>query len=256
MYRDVIITNENFQGLNPVQFGYEDCSKGHFFGPAVRTYYLIHFVVSGFGYYTINGKEYNIGPGEMFIIPPYEETFYKADKENPWSYIWIGFTSSSKLPVSLSDVIRYPKAASVFNDMKNCENLSNGRSAYLSARLWDLFAMLLDRQKKDKSTVEKAIDFIHSEYMYPITVESISERIGIDRCHFSTLFKSKTGVSPKQYLLNYRMSVALSLMLENNKSVSVAALSVGYSDIYTFSKVFKKKYGISPSEYIKKNRLS
>ena len=253
MFHDVIVTNEELSGLNPVQFGYEDCAKGHFFGPAVRTHYLIHFVVSGFGYYKIGEREYKLGPGEMFVIPPFEETFYKAVKDNPWSYIWIGFTTTSELPSSLPDVIRYPEAASVFEDMKNCESLSNGRSAYLSARLWDLFSLLLDRQKKEKDFVGKAIDFIHSEYMKPITVENISERLGIDRCHFSTVFKAKTGVSPKQYLLNHRMSVALSLMLENSKSVSVAALSVGYSDIYTFSKVFKKKYGVSPSEYIKKN---
>jgi len=59
------------------------------------------------------------------------------------------------------------------------------------------------------------------------------------------------GISPKQYLLNYRMNVALSLMHKNNISVSAAAYSVGYTDVCNFSKMFKKTFGISPSKYVK-----
>lgn len=254
MMHDIIVANENYSGLNPVLFGYEDCSASHFFGPAVRTHWLIHFVVSGFGYYKIGEREYNIGPGEMFVIPPYEETFYKADRENPWSYIWIGFTSDSPLPAELKDTVRCPEALGIFNAMKSCSETEKGRSAFLSARLWDLFALLLGNEKNETDYVDKALDCMHSEYMNGITVEQIALRLNLDRCYFSSLFKKKTGTSPKQYLLNYRMSVALSLMLDKNMSVSVAACSVGYSDIFNFSKMFKRHYGMSPNEYIRKKK--
>ncbi len=256
MTHDIIITNEGYKGLNPMLFGYENCEKSHYFGPAVRTHWLIHFVVSGFGFYKIADRQYNVGPGEMFVIPPYEETFYKADGEKPWSYIWIGFTSDEKLPVQLSDTIRCPQALGIFNSMKKCSEISSGRSAFLTARLWDLFSLLLSDEKSDEDYIEKALDCIHSEYMTPITVEQIARRLNLDRSYFSVLFKKKTGVSPKQYLLNYRMSIAASLITENCKSVSVAACSVGYTDIYNFSKMFKRCYGMSPSEYIKAGKKS
>ena len=77
----IVVANEEYKGLNPVQAGYEQCEKSHFYGPATRTHWLIHFVESGFGIFRINGKEYSLGPGEMFVIPPFVETYYEADRE-------------------------------------------------------------------------------------------------------------------------------------------------------------------------------
>ena len=247
-----IVTNKEYKGLNPVQFGYDNCQKGHFYGPAIRPYWLIHFVVSGFGYYRIGEREYDISPGEMFVIPPFEETFYKADTKHPWSYIWIGFTAEDGLPVQLEDVIHCPAAIKIFDSMKNCDEFDLGKSAYLSAKLWELFALLLCNQKPQPDYVQYALDCIHSEYMNGITIEQIAQRLNLDRSYFSTIFKRKTGLSPKQYLKNYRMNIAASLMSEKSTSITVVAHSVGYCDLFTFSKAFKKHYGISPNEYVKK----
>ena len=86
--------------------------------------------------------------------------------------------------------------------------------------------------------------------MYDITIEKIAARLGLDHSYFSSLFRKEMGVSPKHYLLNYRMNVALSLMRKNNISVSVAAYSVGYTDICNFSKMFRKTFGMSPVKYV------
>ncbi len=249
MQHCIIIKEEGFSDLNPVQFGYENCCKSHSFGPAVRTYWLIHFVVSGFGIFKIKGKEYKIKPGEMFVIPPYIETYYEADSVNPWSYIWIGFTTNSKLPKELSDIIVCPEAENIFVSMKKCTDYSLGRSAYLGARLWDLFALLSEGGNNKYGYVEKALEFIHSNYMHDITVEQIARYLNLDRSYFSVIFKKKTGLSPKQYLLNYRMNIAATLIIRKDIAISVVANSVGYSNLYTFSKMFKRHFGISPSNY-------
>ena len=101
--------------------------------------------------------------------------------------------------------------------------------------------------------MQYAVDCIHSEYSEPITVEEISARLGLNRSYFSALFKRKRGVSPKQYLFEYRMKIAAKLLTEEKKPVSVVANSVGYSDIFNFSKMFKRFSGHSPTEYVKKN---
>ena len=251
MVHVVIVSDEGYSDLNPMQFGYETCESGHFYGPAIRTHWLIHFVVSGFGIFRINGNEYKIRPGEMFIIPPYVETYYEADKNNPWNYIWIGFTTSSHLPDSLPHTLKLPEAAEVFNAMKNCEDFTEGRSAFLSARLWDLFALILGRSNSRNDYVKAALDCIHSEYMTGITVEEIANRLNIERTYFYTLFKKKVGISPKQYLLNHRMNIAATLIKDQSISVSIAGYSVGYTDIFTFSKMFKKHFGLSPKQYAK-----
>ena len=158
-----------------------------------------------------------------------------------------------KLPIELSPVLRCPQAIKIFTEMKNSSKLENGRSAFLSAKLWELFTVLLETENRKESYVDKALDCIHSEYMYDLTVEKVAKRLGLDHSYFSSLFKKKLGISPKQYLFNYRMNIAISLMIDNGISVSVAAYSVGYTDLCNFSKMFKKHFGMSPREYVKKN---
>lgn len=254
MVHDEFIKNESFFDFNPVVFGYEDCEGNHSYGPAIRTYWLIHFVVSGSGVFKTENGEYNVGAGEMFAISPYKNTYYKADAKNPWSYIWIGFTSSSKLTEYLSDTMYIPKAAEIFDSMKNCSRYSAGKSAYLSARLWDLFAVIANENSDSAAYsdyVQKALECIHSEYMNDITVESLAKRLNLERTYFSAIFKRKTGMSPKKYIINCRMNAAKSLISKNDIPISVVAASVGYTDLFMFSKMFKKQFGMSPTNYRK-----
>lgn len=79
--RNIVVNNEEYNGINPIQCGFESCEKGHFFGPAIRTHWLIHFVESGKGIFRINNKEYTVKSGEMFVIPPFVETYYEADQK-------------------------------------------------------------------------------------------------------------------------------------------------------------------------------
>jgi len=256
LMRNVIVKDNEYFDISPMHFGYEKCIPGHYFGPAVRTYWLIHYVVSGSGIYQIGDKTYKVKEGEMFVIEPFVETYYEADSITPWSYIWVGFTSRSNLPCRLSDVIMCPEAEKIFHQMKLCEKFSSGRTQYLSARLWDLFALLSEKENfSHTDPVSEALDYIHSEYMYGITVNELAQRLHLERTYFSVIFKKKTGVSPKQYLLSYRMEAAASLLKKGSINVSVAAHSVGYPDLYNFSKMFKRYFGVSPTQYAKTTEM-
>ena len=250
MVRSPIVIDMHCGALNPVIFGYEKCKSLHAFGPAVREYWLIHYVVSGFGSYEIGGNAYRVKPGEMFVIPPYRETFYRADAEKPWSYIWIGFTAD-ELPMPLADVISCPAALQVFEEMKRCEEFNGGRSAFLAGKLWDLFSLLMEESRREEDYTEKALSCIHAEYMKGISVEDVAARLNLDRSYFSAIFREKMGISPGRYLFNLRMNLAAELLGEHGMSVSTTANSVGYRDIYNFSRMFKKHYGVPPSKYRK-----
>lgn len=249
-------TNNEFQDLNPVQFGYEKCKASHFYGPTVRTCWIIHFILSGSGMFRINKKTYMLGENDIFVIPPYVETYYEADETDPWNYIWIAFTAGDHLNLHLPDVLHYPELRSIFTTMKNYEKPENHQVAFLCSKLWELYTRLQQYPASDTDYISTALSYIHSQYMNNITIESIAKKLNLERTYFSALFKKRTGLSPKHYLINYRMKIAAELLTKNDSQISTIANSVGYSDIYNFSIMFKQHFGVSPLAYRKNAKTS
>lgn len=248
-----IVINEQYAGFNPIQFGSETCCPGHSFGPSVRTHWLLHYVVHGFGKFVRGGVTWEIGPGEIFVIPPYEETYYEADSEKPWRYIWIGFTVDGPIPeVMAAPVLRCARAGVIFEEMLRNNKWGNGRSAFLSSKIWELYAVLLEEGKNNENPIRKALDYMSVEYVNDITVQQVAEKVNLDRSYFSTLFKAEMGISPQKYLMNLRLEKAAELLTIYGESPTMAGISVGYPDLYHFSKIFKQHFGYSPREYRKR----
>lgn len=249
-HRENIIIDHHYHGLNPTQFGNENCAPGHSYGPAVRTHWLLHYVMSGCGVFVREGETYHPKAGDVFVIPPYVETYYAADRQTPWNYIWVGFTTDEELPPVLTQpILRHAGVGAIFEDMRRCYKLENGRSAFLSSRLWELISVLQEQEAPVMDYVQKALNCIHSEYMNGISVKEIAERLNLNRCYFSTLFRETQGIPPQQYLLQLRMERAAELLTLHGERPSVVCASVGYPDLYNFSKAFKSYFGMSPRNY-------
>ena len=77
--------------LNMYQCGIEDCSPGHYWGPAVRDHFLIHYILKGKGIFQVGDNIYHLEKGNGFLICPGVVAHYKADMDDPWSYSWVGF---------------------------------------------------------------------------------------------------------------------------------------------------------------------
>lgn len=250
MMKSEIVIDRHYKGYNPVQFGSESCEAGHFFGPSVRTHWLLHYVVYGFGTFVREGVTWQVKPGDIFVIPPYEETYYEADEKEPWRYIWIGFTADEEVPPPLHKaIVHCPGAGKVFEDMLRCGKLENGRSAFLSAKIWELFSILLEEGAVSTGLIEKALNYMNAEYINNITVQQIAEMLNLNRSYFSEMFKEQMGVSPQAYLIHLRLEKAAELLTLYGETPTTVCYSVGYPDIYHFSKIFKKHFGLSPRKY-------
>ena len=256
-----IIINRHYKDINPEVCGRESCDPGHFYGPAVRSYWLLHFVVSGKGRFTSPRGSFSPSKGDMFIIRPYEITFYEADETEPWDYIWIGFSAGVSLPSSLleSDVIYAPDMRDIFGRIDSAEDVRSNRSGCeptLVSAVWELIGRLEQADGRapllPDGHVKAALNIMENEYHSGVTVEEIAARLHLNRSYFWSLFKGVMKRSPKEYLTALRMERAAELLRKRKLSVSVTAASVGYPDLFAFSRAFKNHYGISPSEYAKK----
>lgn len=75
--------------------GWQKCTSDHSFGPVLRENYVIHFIVSGSGTFVKDGIQRQLTNGNFFIIAENEIAFYKANPNDPWEYLWIGFNGTN-----------------------------------------------------------------------------------------------------------------------------------------------------------------
>ena len=244
------IVDSNPSLPKPVQYGHQKCPPLWSHGPAVRTFWLLHYVLSGKGVFLRDGVLNEVNAGDIFVIPPYQETFYQADENDPWHYIWIGFSPDEHTEdVFSSPVIHRPEAEEIFRQMRRCETMEGGKSAFLRSKIWELSSLLMEEKSPLPSYVEKALAFFHSEYANRITVSDAARHLNLNRSYFTTVFKQELGISPMEYLLNLRLQKAAELMQNHKVPPTVAAISSGFQDYCNFSKAFKKKYGVSPRAF-------
>jgi signal transduction histidine kinase/ligand-binding sensor domain-containing protein/CheY-like chemotaxis protein/AraC-like DNA-binding protein len=83
-------------------------------------------------------------------------------------------------------------------------------------------------------------------------IEDIYKNIGMGRSKFFDKLKGLTGQSPIDFVREYRLNKAITLLQSGNYNVTEASYLSGFSDAGYFSKCFKERFGISPSHYGKK----
>ena len=99
--------------------------------------------------------------------------------------------------------------------------------------------------------VRKAKQYIQNHYSEPITLEEVSEVVGLSSAYFSVLFKKTEGEGFAKYLINVRMEQAKILLRESNISVADICRRVGYNDLKHFTHTFEKAVGVKPATYRK-----
>ena len=244
-YTNLMLTNRNLSDLNPLIAGEEICEPEHSFGPAVRKYTLIHYVVKGEGTLYARGEVFPVKAGQAFLILPDETTTYIASSTNPWHYRWIGFNGRlADRFTELSPV--FAVAEGIFPAVKR---INTSLPEYqLAAILFQLYAFLFSPASGSQSHVRRVENYIQTAYMHPLRVEDIAGQLNLDRRYLSRLFKQTTGESIQDYLVRIRLQES-TRYLAQGFSVQESAALCGYEDVSNFSRMFKRRYGISPTHW-------
>lgn len=96
--------------------------------------------------------------------------------------------------------------------------------------------------------IARAIDYLSSRLDEPVSIEDMAGRVGMSRAVFHRKFKQATTMSPIQFVKSMRLNTA-AMQIANGKTVSEAAMAVGYVSASQFSREFKRLYGESPKRW-------
>ncbi len=253
--------------VNLYYYGHEKCPPGHFFGPAVRQHYLMHFILDGQGIYKVNDKSYAVSKGMAFLIYPGETTFYQADEISPWEYIWIAMDGDDierliaayHSPVNkyLFKAANYSQSADLFRSFADVNNLNLTKDKDKFIGLIYLIFSSFEKNcntgafESDLDYYNRSCKYIRLNYGYNISITDIAENVGLERSYLYRIFMKYAYISPKHYLTKVKVESAGEMLMNSELSMTEIALSCGFNDSSNFCRTFNKYYGYPPLQFKK-----
>ncbi len=114
--------------------------------------------------------------------------------------------------------------------------------------LSDFFSELrIDQRSLHK--FEVVLQYIRAHFREKVTLSELASLMNISTMYFSNSFKSAFHISPKQYILNMRLTESQRLLLQSDLSVKEIAYAVGFENENYFSEFFTAKMGISALKF-------
>jgi AraC-like DNA-binding protein len=226
------------------------------------------YITSGEGIFNADERSYQVKPGCLMLILPGMKHAYKPSFETGWQEYWAGFKGDYFTRMLLEGIISprqiffnmglHNEVRSIYErileEIRTQPPLYQLRSC---AGILTLLAEMLTHERRGEKPnyyqkiVEKAKFLMGSRVESALSLQDISDELGISSSRFNEIFKTYTAMTPYQYFIQLKIHRAEGLLEEEYSSVKEVALSLGFEDQYYFSRLFKNKTGIAPSEWKK-----
>ena len=132
-------------------------------------------------------------------------------------------------------------ASSEVKELYNSENvnaLAEGENIFFLTQTDEKFLTLL-------------MDFTEANWDNTnLKVDDFIKPVGCSKSQLYRKMMLLTGIPPNNFIKEYRLNEALTLLNKNSSNVSEIAFETGFSSPSYFSKCFQKRYNLSPSDYL------
>lgn len=105
-----------------------------------------------------------------------------------------------------------------------------------------------------QSRLYPAFEFIEQNLGSVIKISDFETLLNLSKEHIIRLFKSETGKTPTEFILDFKIKRAVEMLKEGRASITEISENLGFSNPSHFSKVFKVRVNMTPREY--KNSLN
>jgi AraC family transcriptional regulator, arabinose operon regulatory protein len=234
--------------------------------------YQLLYIADGKARFQIDGKVHVLEKGYCVLYHPIDaQYYYYFPEENPDIY-WIHFSckegdefleKTGFKEENIYYVGVHNSYVQLFDAM--IQELQLKRPFFeeqLQFMIQELLLKMARNQIREKTIfesynreVEEAIRIFHLSPEHDFTIKEYTKERGLNYYRFIDTFTHYVGVSPRQYIINIRMTIAKDLLMNTLFQVSDVARLTGYENPLYFSRLFKKTCGQSPTQYREQNRI-
>ena len=251
-------TSENYIGENGLCASFKELNG--YAGTHYHEFFELEYVCSGAGSYVLDGVEYEIKSGMLFLMTPVNfhsvlsvnaTVFNVMFSEKLCNTELLARCVESKgglaLCVDESDRALFE---SVLNELCQSEH----KPLYTSSLLNVLLCKSLDYKKTGElapSSISRAVIYLLRHFRENPSLSTVASVSGYTPSYFSALFKSEIGEGFKEYLDRLRFDYAHKLLRHSNLSVIEVCRESGFEDYPNFIRRFTKRFSVSPGEVTK-----
>lgn len=229
--------------------------------PLIANSWVAVYTVQGCGKILLkDGEQITLNGNCIIFLKPTDIQSYHCEGLL-WEQYWMEFTPTSimDIPIRQQSVIYNgdvynQELAEVSQLIIRPEPIKNNLAvAFLTKIIYQWICLIDSNGKKDpqRIQVEKLIAALHASLQRRWSVADMAATIPCSEAWLRRLFLRYTGKTPKEYYLDARLELALSLLKQEGNSVGQVADMLNFFDSFHFSKAFKHKFGYAPSAVLK-----
>ncbi len=248
-------------------------------------YYEIYYLISGNVTYVIEGKSYELKPGDIILVnngelhksitkpaTVYERILIYISPEFIARHVTENtnlFTCFEQRNGHKSNLLRpnLDMKDNIKNIIFKLEKLQSDknfgdeilRDIYIIELLVYLNKTYLNIKREDLETdidydenIESILNYINGNLDNDLSLETVSKMFHIDKYQLLRTFKKNIGYTIHQYIHLKRLLLAKDLLSED-LSITEICSKCGFIDYSNFIRSFKKAYGMPPLKYAKNN---
>lgn len=254
-----------------------------------HNFHELNIVIAGNGKHFINGNMMHIAIGDLFIMPPnvphgydfdsktfsifhllFHKQFFK--KYERYLHNLSGYHILFNIDPQIQrqnglmnnflhiDMTKNYNLIRIFNELTTLEKEQNCNTetqkeflaVYVIAKICEIIESEKAEQRKQREypyDMLKSIEYIHLNFGEQIELSTLYAISCMSASSYLRYFKKIFNCTPTEYIQDYRLRQAKSMLKHTDHSLTTIANDCGFWDNAHLSRLFKKKYQVSPAKY-------
>jgi len=156
-------------------------------------------------------------------------------------------------PYGISLSTSYEGGQSLFQELFELKTV-NEMKAWLQDSIIVRIVRIFERQRNSqyRRLSDQMLDLIHERFQTDLTLESCAKALNYHPNYLKRVFRDELGINFSDYLIQYRMNMAKTWLLDSNMKISEIAEKIGYSSPQNFIRNFRKTEGVTPGQFREK----
>ncbi|MEN6407677.1 MAG: AraC family transcriptional regulator [Thermoguttaceae bacterium] len=230
-----------------------------------RRYHVLAYAVSGCAAYCCPNQTFRVSAGELLFFPKGMVHSAKSDPSAPWTFFSTTFELRSEQPrvrKFLKELPLHkamPNTSELYGLFCELERLWVSREPGFMLRCRSILLQVLHMYVRacggeatpvpHAKKLASVVAMLQTNHDRMFSYEELAKMVELSPSRFKSLFRAYTGRSVVQYQNWLRINRAKDLLLSGEYSVTEAAKSVGFPDVFYFSRLFRKLTGYNPSYF-------